>query len=155
MAGIAALPLLSCSSASRTFWPVSWVPAYLGTVQVVPRTRLVGDGFRVYTYFPGHGGEGISQRRLSPFLLLDFNAEIDFSPSETVRGVAAHPHKGFETVTIAYKGSVSHHDSAGHRGTIHAGDVQWMTAGGGVLHKEYHEKNFDQKGGAFEMEDMP
>lgn len=109
---------------------------------------MVGDGFRVYNYIPG---AGIPQRRIDPFLLLDFNPEIDFTPSEHPRGVGAHPHKGFETVTIAYKGSVSHHDSAGNSGTINAGDVQWMTAGAGLLHKEYHSQQFSQKGGPFEM----
>lgn len=110
---------------------------------------MVGDGFRVYNYIPGGG---IHQRRIDPFLLLDFNAEIDFPPSPNhLRGVGAHPHRGFETVTIAYKGSVAHHDSAGNSGVIHPGDVQWMTAGAGIMHKEYHDKSFAEKGGPFEM----
>jgi redox-sensitive bicupin YhaK (pirin superfamily) len=83
--------------------------------------------------------------------MLDFNAEYDFGPSETVKGVDVHPHKGFETVTIAYKGSVAHHDSTGNSGVINPGDVQWMTAGAGILHKEYHEKEFSRTGGPFEM----
>ncbi len=112
------------------------------------RPGMVGDGFRVYNYIPG---ANISQRRISPFLMLDFNAEYDFGPSETVRGVDVHPHKGFETVTIAYKGSVAHHDSTGNSGVINPGDVQWMTAGAGILHKEYHEKEFSKTGGPFEM----
>src|SRR5882757_5582289 len=113
---------------------------------------MVGDGFRVYNYIPGHGGDGsISQQRISPFLMLDFNAEVDFGPSNRVRGVGVHPHKGFETVTIAYKGSVAHNDSAGNSGIINPGDVQWMTAGAGVLHKEYHEQEFSKRGGPFEM----
>ncbi|HMI61024.1 MAG TPA: pirin family protein [Puia sp.] len=113
---------------------------------------MVGDGFRVYNYIPGHGGDNsISQQRISPFLMLDFNAEIDFGPSNRVRGVGVHPHKGFETVTIAYKGSVAHNDSAGNSGIINPGDVQWMTAGAGILHKEYHEQEFSKKGGPFEM----
>jgi len=112
------------------------------------RPGMVGDGFRVYNYIPG---AGISQQRISPFLLLDFNAEFDFGPSDHLRGVDVHPHKGFETVTIAYKGSVAHHDSAGNSGIIRPGDVQWMTAGGGILHKEYHEQEFSKKGGPFEM----
>lgn len=90
-------------------------------------------------------------KRISPFLLLDFNAEIDFPPSEHLRGVGVHPHKGFETVTIAYKGSVAHHDSAGNSGIVHPGDVQWMTAGAGILHKEYHEQEYTRKGGPFQM----
>ena len=109
---------------------------------------MVGDGFRVYHYIPG---ARITQRRISPFLVLDFNAEYDFGPSETVKGVGVHPHKGFETVTIAYKGSVAHHDSSGNSGIIHPGDVQWMTAGAGILHKEYHEEEFSKTGGPFEM----
>jgi redox-sensitive bicupin YhaK (pirin superfamily) len=112
------------------------------------RPGMVGDGFRVYNYFPN---VGIEQKRVSPFLLLDFNAEYDFGPSDHLRGVDVHPHKGFETVTIAYKGSVAHHDSTGNSGVINPGDVQWMTAGAGILHKEYHEKEFSKKGGPFEM----
>ena len=112
------------------------------------RPGMVGDGFRVFNYFPN--GE-ITQQRVSPFLLMDFNAEYDFGPSDHLRGVDVHPHKGFETVTIAYKGSVAHHDSTGNSGVINPGDVQWMTAGAGILHKEYHEKEFSKKGGPFEM----
>ncbi|HKO82138.1 MAG TPA: pirin family protein, partial [Chitinophagaceae bacterium] len=109
---------------------------------------MVGDGFRVFNLIPG---AGITQQRISPFLLLDFNTEFEFPPSEKVKGVNVHPHKGFETVTIAYKGSVAHHDSAGNSGVINPGDVQWMTAGSGVLHKEYHEKEYSKRGGPFEM----
>lgn len=109
---------------------------------------MVGDGFRVFNYIPGNS---IPQQRISPFLMLDFNAEFDFGPSRHLRGVDVHPHKGFETVTIAYKGSVAHHDSAGNSGVIRPGDVQWMTAGAGILHKEYHEQEFSKKGGPFEM----
>ncbi len=109
---------------------------------------MVGDGFRVYNYIPG---DSVPQQRISPFLMLDFNAEIDFGPSNRLRGVGVHPHKGFETVTIAYKGSVAHNDSAGNSGIVNPGDVQWMTAGAGILHKEYHEQEFSKKGGPFEM----
>jgi redox-sensitive bicupin YhaK (pirin superfamily) len=109
---------------------------------------MVGDGFRVYHYFPGGP---ISQRRISPFLMLDFAAEFEFPPSQHLRGVDVHPHKGFETVTIAYQGAVEHHDSAGNHGIIYPGEVQWMTAGSGILHKEYHEREFSSKGGKFEM----
>lgn len=112
------------------------------------RPGMVGDGFRVFNYIPGNS---VPQQRISPFLMLDFNAEFDFGPSNHLRGVDVHPHKGFETVTIAYKGSVAHHDSAGNSGVINAGDVQWMTAGAGILHKEYHEQEFSKKGGPFEM----
>jgi quercetin 2,3-dioxygenase len=119
--------------------------------QIIPQPAapgMVGDGFRVYNYIPG---ANVPQQRISPFLMLDFAAEVDFPPSEHLRGVDVHPHKGFETVTISYKGSVAHHDSAGNTGIIHPGDVQWMTAGAGILHKEYHEKEYARKGGAFEM----
>lgn len=111
-------------------------------------THMVGDGFKVMNYFPN--GKGFEER-MSPFFLLDFNAEVNFPPSEISRGVGVHPHRGIETITFAYKGGVEHHDSKGNHGIINKGDIQWMTAGGGVLHKEYHEKNFDKNGGAFEM----
>jgi redox-sensitive bicupin YhaK (pirin superfamily) len=113
-----------------------------------PQFGMVGDGFRVYNYIPGQFN---IQRRMSPFLMLDFNPSYDFGKSEKLRGVDVHPHKGFETVTIAYKGSVAHHDSAGNSGVINPGDVQWMTAGAGILHKEYHEQEYARKGGPFEM----
>jgi hypothetical protein len=88
---------------------------------------------------------------MSPFFLLDYGSKWLVSPSETPRGVGVHPHRGFETVTIAYHGKVAHNDSAGNSGVIAEGDVQWMTAGAGVLHKEYHEKEFSRKGGIFQV----
>ncbi len=112
------------------------------------RPGMFGDGFRVYNYFPGSYP---IRDRVSPFLMLDFGAEFDFGPSDHPRGVDVHPHKGFETVTIAYKGSVAHYDSTGNSGVINPGDVQWMTAGAGILHKEFHETEFSKKGGPFEM----
>jgi redox-sensitive bicupin YhaK (pirin superfamily) len=114
-----------------------------------PPPHMVGDGFRVHNFFPN--GYKIGSKRMSPFFLLDYNSKIDFSPREEPRGVGVHPHRGFETVTIAYKGKVAHHDSSGNRGVIGEGDVQWMTAGSGVLHKEYHEENFSKSGGPFQM----
>lgn len=111
-------------------------------------THMVGDGFRVQTFFPG---DKIGMKRMSPFLLLDYNARVEFSPREEPRGVGVHPHRGFETVTIAYSGSVAHHDSAGNSGVIHPGEIQWMTAGSGILHKEYHEESFSRQGGVFHM----
>ena len=113
-----------------------------------PPVHMVGDGFRVHTFFPGNI---IDKARMSPFYLLDYNSKFDFPPSEIPKGVGVHPHKGFETVTIAYQGKVAHHDSAGNSGVIGEGDVQWMTAASGVLHKEYHEKEFSKKGGIFQM----
>ncbi len=113
-----------------------------------PPLHMVGDGFRVHTFFPGNQ---IHQSRMSPFYLLDYNSKYKFPPSEKPRGVGVHPHKGFETVTIAYQGKIAHHDSAGNSGVIGEGDVQWMTAASGVLHKEYHEKEFSKSGGYFQM----
>lgn len=110
---------------------------------------MVGDGFRVHNFFPN--GYNMPQDRMSPFYLLDYNAKMDFGPSPRPRGVGVHPHRGFETVTIAYNGKIQHHDSRGHMGVIGKGDIQWMTAGAGVLHKEYHEKEFSKHGGDFQM----
>src|SRR5690606_34450021 len=84
-------------------------------------------------------------------IMLDYNSKHAFPASERPRGVGVHPHRGFETVTIAYKGKVQHHDSSGGGGVIAEGDVQWMTAASGVLHKEYHEKEWSRKGGEFQM----
>lgn len=118
------------------------------TILPPPPPHMVGDGFRVHSFFPGGA---IDKKRMSPFFLLDYNAKIDFTPSETPRGVSVHPHRGFETVTIAYHGRIAHHDSAGNHGVIGEGDVQWMTAGSGLLHKEYHEQEFSRTGGLFQM----
>jgi redox-sensitive bicupin YhaK (pirin superfamily) len=90
-------------------------------------------------------------QRMDPFIMLDYNAPVYFPPSEIPRGVDVHPHRGFETVTIAYKGRVEHHDSSGGGGIIGEGDVQWMTAASGVLHKEFHEKAWSKEGGYFQM----
>ena len=110
---------------------------------------MVGDGFRVHNFFPS--GYNMPQTRMSPFFLMDYNSKIDFSPRENPRGVDVHPHRGFETVTITFHGKVAHHDSAGNSGVITPGGVQWMTAGSGVLHKEYHEKEYSAQGGPFQM----
>lgn len=109
----------------------------------------VGDGFRVHNFIPAY--KSLSMKRLSPFILLDYNSKYNFPPSATPRGVGVHPHRGFETVTIAYKGKVEHHDSSGGGGIIADGDVQWMTAAAGVLHKEFHETEWSKKGGDFHM----
>jgi len=90
-------------------------------------------------------------KQLSPFLLLDYAGPADFTPTSQPRGVGLHPHRGFETVTIVYKGEVAHHDSTGQGGVIGPGDVQWMTAGGGILHEEFHSKSFSESGGPLEM----
>jgi len=111
-----------------------------------PAPHMVGDGFSVSNFFPK--GYHI---KMSPFFLLDSNAKTELSPSDQPRGVGVHPHRGFETVTIAYHGAIAHHDSAGNNGVINAGDVQWMTAGRGIIHKEYYEEEFNNKGGTFQM----
>lgn len=113
-----------------------------------PPRHWVGDGFHVHGFFP-HGP--LTGERMSPFFLLDYNAKEDFLPREQPFGVGPHPHRGFETVTIAYKGKVAHHDSRGGGGVIGEGDVQWMTAGSGLLHKEYHEEEYNKAGGPFQM----
>lgn len=114
-----------------------------------PSPHYVGDGFRVHNFIPSQ--PPLTMQRMSPFIMLDYNAKFEFAPSKRPKGVGVHPHRGFETVTIAYEGAVSHGDSAGHKGTIYKGDVQWMTAASGVLHKEYHEENFSKTGGLFQM----
>ncbi|HEX2969932.1 MAG TPA: pirin family protein [Bacteroidales bacterium] len=114
-----------------------------------PPFRMVGDGFRVHNFFPSDPDIGVEG--MSPFFLLDYGSKYYFPPADRPRGVDVHPHKGFETVTIAYHGSVAHQDSAGNKGVINEGDVQWMTAASGILHKEYHEENFTRKGGLFQM----
>ncbi|RZJ75039.1 MAG: pirin family protein [Flavobacterium sp.] len=111
-----------------------------------PAPHMVGDGFRVHNFFPSG-----YKLNMSPFYMLDYNAKIEFSARNEPRGVGVHPHRGFETVTIAYHGAVAHHDSAGNSGIIYPGDVQWMTAAKGILHKEYHEENFSKQGGLFQM----
>src|SRR6185437_1633601 len=107
----------------------------------------VGDGFPVRNLFPSNGLEA----EVNPFLMLDYAGPNVFTPSGKTPGVGQHPHRGFETVTIAYQGSVEHRDSAGNSGVIYPGDVQWMTAASGVVHEEMHEKEFARKGGTFEM----
>ncbi len=107
----------------------------------------VGDGFPVSTMFSYH----TDQHEISPFLLLDHAGPAAFKPSDFPRGVEEHPHRGFETVTIVYQGEVEHRDNAGNSGKIGPGDVQWMTAGRGILHEEMHGMDFTRKGGTLEM----
>jgi quercetin 2,3-dioxygenase len=109
-------------------------------------SHWVGDGFPVRTLFPSP-----LLPELSPFLMLDYAGPARFEPSDRPRGVGEHPHRGFETVTISYAGSVDHRDSGGNSGTIHPGDVQWMTAASGVVHEEMHGKDLTAQGGDFEM----
>ena len=117
-------------------------------VRNAPDRHWVGDGFPVHGLF-GYNGPGVPQR--SPFLMLDYAAPFEFTPSSQRRGVGQHPHRGFETVTIVYAGEVEHRDSTGQGGVIGPGDVQWMTAGGGILHEEFHTPAFSQRGGTFEV----
>jgi hypothetical protein len=107
----------------------------------------VGDGFHVRNLFPSNG----IADEINPFLMLDYAGPTVVRPGERPRGVDEHPHRGFETVTIAYQGAVEHRDSGGHSGTIYPGDVQWMTAASGVVHEEKHEREFAKQGGIFEM----
>jgi quercetin 2,3-dioxygenase len=110
-------------------------------------SHWVGDGFPVRTIFSYQSHPDA----LSPFLLLDYAGPHAFEPTDRPRGVGQHPHRGFETVTIVYQGEVAHRDTAGHGGVIGPGDVQWMTAGDGVLHEELHGPAFARRGGSLEM----
>ncbi|WP_417285234.1 pirin family protein [Comamonas sp.] len=116
-------------------------------VYEAPRPHWVGNGFPVRSLF-SYGDHG---KALSPFLLLDHAGPQSFAPTSGRRGVGTHPHRGFETVTIVYEGEVAHRDSTGAGGTIGPGDVQWMTAGSGILHEEFHSEAFARSGGALEM----
>ncbi len=111
------------------------------------RPHWVGDGFPVRSLF----SYNTFGQQLSPFLLLDYAGPQDFAPTSRPRGVGQHPHRGFETVTIVYSGEVAHQDSTGAGGVIGPGDVQWMTAGSGILHEEFHSPDFSQAGGPLEM----
>jgi redox-sensitive bicupin YhaK (pirin superfamily) len=116
-------------------------------VHSAPRPHWVGDGFPVRSMFSydSHG------QHLSPFLLLDYAGPAKFDPAARPRGVGQHPHRGFETVTIVFEGEVEHRDSTGAGGRIGPGDVQWMTAASGILHEEFHSREFTRTGGTLEM----
>lgn len=116
-------------------------------VYEAPRPHWVGNGFPVRSLF-SYGDHG---KALSPFLLLDHAGPHQFTPTTDRRGVGTHPHRGFETVTIVYDGEVAHRDSTGQGGEIGPGDVQWMTAGAGILHEEFHSPAFTAKGGKLRM----
>ncbi len=109
----------------------------------------VGDGFFVSSYFPR---PSVPAERVSPFLLMDYGPSREFAPMKSgKRGVGWHPHRGFETVTVAWEGAVAHRDNTGGAGIIGPGDVQWMTAGAGILHEEYHESELTRRGGRMHM----
>jgi redox-sensitive bicupin YhaK (pirin superfamily) len=112
-----------------------------------PEAHWVGDGFPVRSLFSYQR----QAQELSPFLLLDYAGPMQFTPASQPRGVGQHPHRGFETVTIVYEGEVEHRDSSGGGGTIGPGDVQWMTAGAGIVHEEFHSSEFTRSGGLLEM----
>lgn len=118
-------------------------------VHSAPEKHWVGNGFHVHSMFTYQDKD----KNIDPFLLMDYNPPryFDGGRSQDFRGVGEHPHRGFETVTIAYQGEVQHADSAGGGGIIGTGDVQWMTAGSGVMHEEFHSENFSKEGGMFEM----
>jgi redox-sensitive bicupin YhaK (pirin superfamily) len=122
------------------------------TVEAVHRStgfHWVGNGFHVSTYFPS---ERLPSERVSPFVLMDYGPPKDFSPlARGKRGVGWHPHRGFETVTLAWEGTVAHRDNAGNAGIIGPGDAQWMTAGGGIFHEEYHGEEITRRGGRMHM----
>jgi quercetin 2,3-dioxygenase len=107
----------------------------------------VGDGFPVRSLFSYAHDSAV----FDPFLLLDYAGPHEFTPGAAPRGVGEHPHRGFETVTIVYEGELEHRDSGGNHGTIGPGDVQWMTAAGGVVHEEFHSERFTRDGGVLEM----
>lgn len=119
----------------------------LHRVQRNVERHWVGDGFPVRSLFsyPSLGSV------LSPFLLLDYAGPTEFPPTDERLGVGEHPHRGFETVTIVYDGEVEHRDSSGGGGSIGPGDVQWMTAASGLVHEEFHGRNFAKRGGKLEM----
>ncbi|MDO8290376.1 MAG: pirin family protein [Parvibaculum sp.] len=112
-----------------------------------PHRHWVGDGFPVRSLF----SYGADSEQVSPFLLLDHAGPHVFEPALKPRGVGTHPHRGFETVTIVYEGEVAHRDSVGNGGVIGPGDVQWMTAAGGILHEEFHSQGYTKSGGPFHM----
>jgi hypothetical protein len=114
-----------------------------------PPPHWVGNGFHVSTYFPS---SRLPPERVSPFVLMDYGAPSDFKPlARGKRGVGWHPHRGFETVTLAWEGAVAHRDNAGNSGVIGPGEAQWMTAGAGIFHEEYHEEEFTRRGGRMHM----
>ena len=119
----------------------------LSFVRRSPGRHWVGDGFPVRGVFSYND----LAEPMSPFLLLDHAGPVEFEPTTRRLGVGRHPHRGFETVTIVYAGEVEHRDSTGAGGSIGPGDVQWMTAGRGIVHEEFHGRDYARRGGPFEM----
>jgi quercetin 2,3-dioxygenase len=143
---LATNPEVTCKAAADMLAPSSL--RSVGKVLPRPSPHWVGDGFRVYPVF----ADLAFTEALSPLLMFDY-AEPKIFPAKlgVPLGVGQHPHRGFETVTIAFQGEVEHSDSTGNSGVIGPGDVQWMTAGRGIVHQEYHSKEFTKKGGPFEF----
>jgi len=143
---------MSVMSTSTAEPHVALAPASLRTVEGIHRStgfHWVGNGFFVSTYFPS---ARLPAERVSPFVLMDYGPPRDFAPAARgKRGVGWHPHRGFETVTLAWEGAVAHRDNAGHSGVIGPGDVQWMTAASGIFHEEYHEEGLTRRGGRMHM----
>ena len=147
--------ILSCSTTTSSSINNNYrypnMPILRTIDRILPKTtpHWVGDGFYVYPVF----SDSAFTKTVSPLLMFDYAAPKEFRPSSSrgLKGVGQHPHRGFETVTVAFQGEVEHHDNHGGHGIIQPGDVQWMTAGKGVVHQEYHSKKFTASGGTFEM----
>ncbi|HVI46253.1 MAG TPA: pirin family protein [Chitinophaga sp.] len=122
---------------------------HVSQILQAPAPHMVGDGFRVHSVLSG--GTHTVNNKISPFILMDYGAPAYFPPTNKPRGVDQHPHKGFETVTVVYQGELEHRDSTGSKGKLAPGDVQWMTAGAGIVHEEKHETEFSKRGGKVEM----
>lgn len=149
------LPFAILAPAVRAFAAVAASPSIMSprsVKQILPAAprHWVGDGFHVHPVF----ADRAFTKELSPFLMFDYAPPEEFPPlraGRSPRGVGRHPHRGFETVTVAFQGEVEHADSAGNRDVIRPGDVQWMTAGRGIVHQEFHSDAFSRRGGTFEM----
>jgi len=147
---VQALSSTNASSSSSSSIMSTSSAALRSVKQILPAAprHWVGDGFHVHPVFSNKA----FTEELSPFLMFDYAVPEHFKPNNgSPRGVGQHPHRGFETVTIAFKGEVEHADSMGNRDVIKPGDVQWMTAGRGIIHQEFHSNEFSKKGGEFEM----
>lgn len=129
--------------------PIEMTQKKIDLIAAPAEPHWVGDGFLMHNFIPY--SPGLSMRQMDPFIMLDYGSPIHVRPTARPHGVGVHPHRGFETVTIAYHGEAEHHDSRGYHGVLRQGDVQWMTAGAGVLHKEYHAADWSHRGGLFQM----
>ena len=149
---LAILPAMSSNIAIERSLPVAVATPGLRTVEAVHRSNTfhwVGNGFYVSSYFPS---AKLPAERVSPFVLMDYGPAKEFTPlARGKRGVGWHPHRGFETVTLAWEGAVAHRDNAGHADVIGPGDAQWMTAASGIFHEEFHDDAFAKEGGRMHM----